>query len=74
VGSANGNPVFYCEIGSRPAWLPQATWNQTPVAVKILKRSDKVAVDDFRTELDVLQKVGKPIQSASCKDKMHFFW
>jgi len=27
------------------------------VAVKMLKRSDEIAMNDFRTELDVLQKV-----------------
>ena len=27
------------------------------MAVKMLKRSDEIAMNDFRTELDVLQKV-----------------
>ena len=34
-----------------------STWHGAPVAVKVLKRSDGVALGDFRTELNVLQKV-----------------
>lgn len=37
-----------------------STWHGAPVAVKILKRSDDVALGDFRTELNVLQKVHHP--------------
>ena len=37
-----------------------STWHGAPVAVKILKRSDGVALGDFRTELNVLQKVHHP--------------
>ena len=35
----------------------QAEWHSCIVAVKMLKRSDEIAMNDFRTELDVLQKV-----------------
>ena len=35
----------------------QAEWHSSTVAVKMLKRSDSIAMNDFRTELDVLQKV-----------------
>ena len=35
----------------------QAEWHSCVVAVKMLKRSDEIAMNDFRTELDVLQKV-----------------
>ena len=38
--------------------LSQAEWHSCIVAVKMLKRSDEIAMNDFRTELDVLQKVG----------------
>ena len=38
-----------------------STWHGgAPIAVKLLKRSDEVAVGDFRTELNVLQKVHHP--------------
>ena len=37
-----------------------STWHGAPVAVKVLKRSDGVALGDFRTELNVLQKVHHP--------------
>ena len=37
--------------------LAQAEWHSCIVAVKMLKRSDEIAMNDFRTELDVLQKV-----------------
>ena len=36
----------------------QAKWHGATVAVKILRRSDEVGLGDFRTELNVLQKVG----------------
>ena len=35
----------------------QAKWHGATVAVKILRRSDEVGLGDFRTELNVLQKV-----------------
>ena len=35
----------------------QARWHSATVAVKILRRSDEVGLGDFRTELNVLQKV-----------------
>ena len=35
----------------------QARWHGSTVAVKILRRSDEVGLGDFRTELNVLQKV-----------------
>ncbi|CAK0787626.1 hypothetical protein CVIRNUC_010848 [Coccomyxa viridis] len=38
----------------------RAKWYGTVVAVKILRRSDAVAVGDFRTELNVMQKVHFP--------------
>ncbi|BDA49507.1 Integrin-linked protein kinase 1 [Coccomyxa sp. Obi] len=38
----------------------KAKWYGTIVAVKILRRSDAVAVGDFRTELNTLQKVHHP--------------
>ena len=38
-------------------YLLQAEWHSCIVAVKMLKRSDEIAMSDFRTELDVLQKV-----------------
>ncbi|MEW5299675.1 MAG: hypothetical protein WDW36_002666 [Sanguina aurantia] len=38
----------------------KASWNGTIVAVKILKETGTVAVGDFRTELNVLQKVHHP--------------
>ncbi|CAL5224575.1 g7281 [Coccomyxa viridis] len=38
----------------------KAKWYGTIVAVKILRRSDAVAVGDFRTELNVMQKVHFP--------------
>lgn len=34
-----------------------AYWNGTRVAVKILRKSDEVAIGDFRTELNILSKV-----------------
>jgi hypothetical protein len=37
--------------------LVQARWHGATVAVKILRRSDEVGLGDFRTELNVLQKV-----------------
>ena len=40
-----------------------ATWHGTPVAVKIVKRSDAVAVGDFRSELSVLARVHHPCTS-----------
>ena len=42
---------------SRAPGLPQAKWHGATVAVKILRRSDEVGLGDFRTELNVLQKV-----------------
>ena len=39
----------------------QAEWHSCIVAVKMLKRSDEIAMNDFRTELDVLQKVLLPV-------------
>ncbi|KAK9838136.1 hypothetical protein WJX81_003291 [Elliptochloris bilobata] len=38
----------------------KATWHRTLVAVKVLRASDEVALGDFRTELNVLQKVHHP--------------
>ena len=38
----------------------RALYLGTPVAVKVLKDGDAVALGDFRTELNVLQKVGAP--------------
>lgn len=35
----------------------KATWFGATVAVKVLRRSDAVALGDFRTELNVMQKV-----------------
>ena len=34
----------------------RAEWHASTVAVKMLKRSDSIAMHDFRSELDVLQK------------------
>ena len=47
--------------------LLQAKWHSATVAVKILRRSDEVGLGDFRTELNVLQKVrlfGRRLASA----------
>lgn len=47
----------------------KAVWFGTIVAVKILKETSAVALGDFRTELNVLQKVHHPHtvgDSASC--------
>ncbi|GIL70021.1 hypothetical protein Vretimale_3301 [Volvox reticuliferus] len=38
----------------------KANWNGTLVAVKVLKETGAVALGDFRTELNVLQKVHHP--------------
>ncbi len=38
----------------------KARWHGTIVAVKILKETGAVALGDFRTELNVLQKVHHP--------------
>lgn len=38
----------------------RAKWHSSTVAVKMLKRSDKIAMQDFRSELDVLQKMRHP--------------
>lgn len=38
----------------------KANWNGTQVAVKVLKETGAVALGDFRTELNVLQKVHHP--------------
>lgn len=38
----------------------KASWHGTTVAVKILKETGAVAIGDFRTELNVLQKVHHP--------------
>ncbi len=38
----------------------KARWHGTIVAVKILKETGAVAIGDFRTELNVLQKVHHP--------------
>ncbi|PNW74839.1 hypothetical protein CHLRE_12g507750v5 [Chlamydomonas reinhardtii] len=38
----------------------KANWNGTIVAVKVLKETGAVALGDFRTELNVLQKVHHP--------------
>lgn len=38
----------------------RAEWHSSTVAVKMLKRSDKIAMQDFRSELDVLQKMHHP--------------
>ena len=45
---------------------PQAEWHSCIVAVKMLKRSDEIAMNDFRTELDVLQKVICPSLIVGC--------
>jgi serine/threonine protein kinase len=52
-----GAPIGDGEFGTVHA----GTWHGgAPIAVKVLKRSDEVAVGDFRTELNVLQKVHHP--------------
>lgn len=38
----------------------KARWHGTIVAVKVLKAENEVALGDFRTELNVLQKVHHP--------------
>lgn len=38
----------------------QGNWNGTVVAVKVLKETGAMAMGDFRTELNVLQKVHHP--------------
>jgi hypothetical protein len=38
----------------------KAKWHGTTVAVKVLKQTNQVAMGDFRTELNVLQKVHHP--------------
>ena len=38
----------------------RAEWHSSTVAVKMLKRSDSIAMHDFRSELDVLQKARRP--------------
>lgn len=40
-------------------WV-QGNWNGTVVAVKVLKETGAMAMGDFRTELNVLQKVHHP--------------
>ena len=45
----------------------QAEWHGSTVAVKMLKRSDSIAMHDFRTELDVLQKVLCKAAQLQCK-------
>lgn len=47
--------------GETSACVMQAEWHSTIVAVKMLKRSDEIAMNDFRTELDVLQKVRRTL-------------
>ena len=37
------------------------------MAVKILRRSDEVGLGDFRTELNVLQKVSETLPAQVCR-------
>lgn len=40
--------------------MHKAMWHGTLVAVKVLKSSSKVALGDFKTEINVLQKCHHP--------------
>lgn len=44
------------QVSSWQLWL-QARWHGATVAVKILRQADEAGLGDFRTELNVLQKV-----------------
>lgn len=48
----------------------KARWHGSYVAAKILKRSDEIALGDFRTEIAILRKISHPncvqVLSASC--------
>jgi hypothetical protein len=43
----------------------QARWHGATVAVKILRQADEAGLGDFRTELNVLQKVGRQAAPAA---------
>jgi hypothetical protein len=38
----------------------KARWHGSYVAAKILKRSDEIALGDFRTEIAILRKISHP--------------
>lgn len=38
----------------------KAKWHGSYVAAKVLKRSDEIALGDFRTEIAILRKIHHP--------------
>jgi len=38
----------------------KATWNETPVAMKVLKHSDNLAIGEFVTEMNMMRKLHHP--------------
>lgn len=38
----------------------KAKWHGSYVAAKLLKRSDEIAIGDFRTEIAILRKIHHP--------------
>lgn len=44
----------------------KAKWHGSYVAAKLLKRSDEIALGDFRTEIAILRKIHHPNMNQVC--------
>lgn len=51
----------------------KAKWHGSYVAAKVLKRSDEIALGDFRTEIAILRKIHHPncvqVRKKSCVER-----
>lgn len=49
-----------CPGGGEFGEVYKAKWHGSYVAAKVLKRSDEIALGDFRTEIAILRKIHHP--------------